>query len=172
VLTSTPEIATRKFMLGVEVRQRDGMLTLDEPVPAASASTDEQLLDDPTVAEGLLGVTSSGPMHGAPDAATGGASAQEIEDSDIRDKLQVLLQSGSLQDRRLVMHASPYGFEMMSGGDAHQVLEHATRSILYAKLHGLETVFAVHFKVQREGSRPVSFPEWPSMGSEYKQVIP
>ena len=170
-LSSTPEMASKKLKLSVEVRQREQLLTADEQVPAASPSADEQLPAAGLSQEGLLQAVGH-PVPHEPDGTAAKASAREEGDSSIIARVKQMLQSGRLQERRLDMYAGPYGYEVMSGGSSSQVAEHAARSLLYARLHGLEVVFAVHFMVRRTGDqrKPITFPAWPAMGQLNEQV--
>ncbi|CAK0782583.1 hypothetical protein CVIRNUC_005792 [Coccomyxa viridis] len=88
------------------------------------------------------------------------------------DRLLRTFCQGQLDKRRLDICVGSYGFELMSGGSKAQVEEHAARSLVYAKLHGLELVFAVHFIVQRAATRqqPVTFPTWPAIPKANEQT--
>jgi len=112
-------MASKNLKLGVEVRQREQLPTADEQVPAASPSADDQLPAASLSAEGLLQARARLVPHEA-DGAAAGASAREEVDSSILDRVQQMLQSGRLQERRLNMYAGPYGYELMSGGSASQ----------------------------------------------------
>jgi hypothetical protein len=195
-LSSTPEMASRNFKLGVEVRQREQLLNADEQLPSAyeqMPSADEQLpaasrsADELRAAaslrvdelraiaslrvEGLLKAVAH-PVPHDPDGAAAHASAREESDTIIIDHVQQMLQSGRLQERRLDVYAGPFGYKVMSGGSSSQVADHAASSVLYAKLHGLEVVFAVHFKVRRASDqrKPITFPAWPAIGLLNEQV--
>ena len=184
-LSSTPEMASRNFKLGVEVRQREQLLnadeqlpsayeqmpSADEQLPAASRSADELRAAASLRVEGLLKAVAH-PVPHDPDGAAAHASAREESDSIIIDHVQQMLQSGRLQERRLDVYAGPFGYKVMSGGSSSQVADHAASSVLYAKLHGLEVVFAVHFKVRRASDqrKPITFPAWPAIGLLNEQV--
>ncbi|KAK9917952.1 hypothetical protein WJX75_000008 [Coccomyxa subellipsoidea] len=74
------------------------------------------------------------------------------------------------------MMVGPYGFELLSAGGKKEVVEHAARSLLYADMHNLQIVVAVHVKVHQATSgvskRRPSFPAWPDLGAAAKRVIP
>lgn len=94
----------------------------------------------------------------------------------VLDLLPKLLGSDTLRERRLDMMVGPYGFELLSAGGKKEVMEHAARSLLYADMHDLQIVFAIHVKVHRatsgvKGRRP-SFPAWPDLGDAAKRVNP
>ena len=189
VLSSTPEMVSKNIKLGVEVRQREQLPSADEQLPsadeqlpAASRSADElraaaSLRVDELRAiaslrvEGLLKAVAH-PMPQDPDGVAAHASAREESDSIVIDHVQQMLQSGRLQERRLDVYAGPFGYKVMSGGSSSQVADHAASSVLYAKLHGLEVVFAVHFKVCRASDqrKPITFPAWPAIGQLNEQV--
>ena len=99
---------------------------------------------------------------------------EEAVQTIVVDRLLRTFSQGQLDKRRLGICVGSYGFELMSGGSRAQVEEHAARSLAYAKLHGLELVFAVHFIVQRATTRqqPVTFPTWPAIPKADEQVSP
>ena len=162
--------------MGVEVRQRN-ITEANAQTPLASLST--------AVSESLASTSFDQPQHVADQPAAAAYEAleeqaatavTEKEYAIVQEKLVATLQSGRLQDRRLDIFVGPYGFELMSGGTAAQVHDHAARSLLYAALHGLQTVFAVHFRVQRAGDQHQdisdAFPRWPDLPSTPCQVDP
>ena len=97
---------------------------------------------------------------------------EEVTQTAYVEKLVRTFTHGQLDKRRLDICVGSYGFELMSGGSRAQVEEHAARSLVYAKLHGLELVFAVHFIVQRVTThqQPVTFPTWPAIPKANEQV--
>ena len=105
-------------------------------------------------------------------------SSQEREhvDYNVLNLLPKLLGSDTLRERRLDMMVGPYGFELLSAGGKKEVVEHAARSLLYADMHNLQIVVAVHVKVHQATSgvskRRPSFPAWPDLGAAAKRVNP
>jgi len=176
VVTSSPKLLLKRYGMGVEVRQRH-LTETDAEIPLASLST---------AVSGPLASTSfnqAQDVRDQPAATTYEAlgekpatavSAKEVDI--VQERFVAMLQSGRLQDRRLDIFVGPYGFELMSGGTATQVCEHAARSLLYAALYRLQTVFAVHFRVQRADDEHQDmsyvFPRWPDLSSAPHQVCP
>ncbi len=188
VLSSKPQLASKQWRLGVDVCQRDHSFTADQQLAMAVACATERAR---AAAQSIyqnrspLGAQKQQAVDYSSAHATMPLASFELDepvDSLVEEAVQTILVDrllrtfcqGQLDKRRLDICVGSYGFELMSGGSKAQVEEHAARSLVYAKLHGLELVFAVHFIVQRAATRqqPVTFPTWPAIPKANEQVPP
>ena len=180
VLKSNLQLASLNLTLGVEVRNLDYSVADASSIEAVTAQARRlaeshssknplQRSTPPTAKQASVSVPSSSATD-KPAANFGPA------DPAVTDLLLKLLKSSRLQSRRLDMSVGPIGFELLSAGNEQQVLEHAARSILYAEIHDLELVFAVHIRVLRKkagrGKKAAAdqFPPWPQLGEAAGKV--
>ncbi len=172
VLKSNVKLASLGLVLGVEVRNR-GFTAVDAKTSQAMLAAEQSQGQHKSLQSQQK--RADEPLHGSwteMPASQEQPAAKEPLDPDAMGILAKLLGSNTLQDRRLDMSVGPYGFELLSSGSKKEVVEHAARSILYADMHDLQAVFAVHVKVQRAlGKRP-RFPRWPDLGDAAKRVNP
>ena len=173
VLKSNVKLASLGLVLGVEVRNRE--------FTAMDAKTSQAMLAAAQQSHGqhksLQSQQKSAdePLDGSwteMPASQEQPAAKQPLDPYAMDLLAELLGSNTLQDRRLDMSVGPYGFELLSSGSKKEVVEHAARSILYADMHDLQVVFAVHVKVRRALRKRPRFPPWPDLGDAAKRVNP
>ena len=186
ILSSKPQLTSKQLQLGVEVRQRDQSFTADQQLAVDVACATEQASADAQSIEQERSPLSTQKQQ-AVDYSSAHATmplasleldkpvhpqVEEVTQTAFVDKLVRTFTHGQLDKRRLDICVGSYGFELMSGGSRAQVEEHAARSLVYAKLHGLELVFAVHFIVQRATTRqqPVTFPTWPAITKANEEV--